>query len=252
MGAGPDDPGKGGHALKPETLAEKLHEVLGERLRSVILYGSAAAGDHAGKESDYNILVVTTRLGVPELTGLGRLAAQWRRAGNPPPLFFTLDRLRKSADVFPIELMDIRDSHRVLHGEDVVEAIEVYPENLRLILERELKSVLIQLGEGFLLTEGKPKPVRQLMVDSLSSVLVLFRAALRLYQASVPPRKIDAMRELGTHIDFDQAVFTEIEAMKEGRMGETEAVRLFQRYLETVESVVDKVDSHIHQGSGEA
>lgn len=238
--------------MKPEILAEKLQEVLGEQLRSVILYGSAAAGDHTGKESDYNILVVTTRLGVPELTALGRLAAQWRRAGNPPPLFFTPDRLRSSADVFPIELMDMRDSRRVLHGEDVVETIEVRPENLRLILERELKSVLIQLKEGFLLTEGKPKPVRQLMVDSLSTVLVLFRAALRLYQTSVPRRKIDAMRQLGNHIEFDQAVFTEIEAIKEGQQGGAEAAKLFQRYLETVESVVDKVDAFIHQGSREA
>jgi predicted nucleotidyltransferase len=233
-------------------LAEKLHGVLGERLRSVILYGSAAAGDHTGKESDYNVLVVTTRLGVSELAPLGRLAGQWRRAGNPPPLFFTLDRLKKSADVFPIELMDMRDSRRVLHGEDVVEGIEVHPENLRLILERELKSVLIQLDEGFLLTEGKPKPVRQLMVDSLSTVLVLFRAALRLYQVSVPPRKIDAMRELATHVDFDQTVFTEIGAIKAGEKDAAEALKLFQRYLETVESVVDKVDAHIHQGSREA
>jgi predicted nucleotidyltransferase len=236
--------------LKPEKLAEKLHQVLGERLRSVILYGSAAAGDYVGKESDYNVLVVTARLGIEELTALARLSASWRKEGNPPPLYFTLDRLRKSADVFPIELMDIRESHRVLYGENVIDSIEVRPENLRLILERELKSALVQLREGFLIAEAKPKRVRKLMVESLSTILVLFRAALRLYQPSVPPLKIDALKALASHVDFDATVFLEIEALKEGKdvSGGADRLGLFERYLETVESVVDKVDAHVHSG----
>jgi predicted nucleotidyltransferase len=166
--------------VKPEALAEKLHSVLGDRLRSVVLYGSAAAGDYVGKESDYNVLVVTTRLGVDELTELSGVSTAWGREGNPPPLYFTLDRLQKSADVFPIELLDIRESHRILFGDDIVTEIDVHPDHLRLILERELESMLIQLREQFLLTGGKARPVRKLMVDSLSTVLVLFRAALRL------------------------------------------------------------------------
>jgi predicted nucleotidyltransferase len=233
--------------VKPEALAEKLQKVLGDRLRSVVLYGSAAAGDHVGKESDYNVLVVTTRLGVDELTDLAKVSAAWGREGNPPPLYFTFDRLQKSADVFPIELMDIRESHRIIYGEDIVSAIDVRPENLRLILERELKSALIQLREQFLLTGGKAKGVRKLMVESLSTVLVLFRAALRLYQPGVPPLKLDAMRALGEHIEFDEKVFLEVEALKEGRSGDAAGpVDLFRRYLETVESVVDKIDAHVH------
>lgn len=237
--------------MKPERLTEKLHEVLGERLRSVILYGSAAAGDYVDKGSDYNVLVVTRKLGVEDLTALGPLSSSWRKAGNPPPLYFTLERLQKSADVFPIELMDMRESHRVLYGEDVVDSVEIHPENLRLILERELKSALIQLNEGFLLTEGKPRQIRKLMVDSLATVLVLFRAALRLYEAEIPQLKIDAMRALRSHIDFDENVLMKIEAMKQDRpTGEEDLPALFQTYLDTVESVVDKIDAHVHTGSG--
>ncbi len=235
--------------MKPEDLAQKLQQALGSGIRSVILYGSAAAGDHTGKRSDYNILVVAEALGLGELTALSKSSLAWRKAGNPSPLFFTLERLQKSADVFPIELMDIQESHRVLYGENVLDQIEIHKENLRLILEHELKSSLIRLREGFLLTEGKPKRVLDMMIDSLSTVLVLFRAALRLYQDEIPPRKIDALKALGKHIRFEEDVFLEIEELKEGRQKpkNVDALELFDRYLRTVESVVDTVDAQVHQ-----
>ena len=43
-------------------LVEKLRKAYGDRLVSVILYGSAAAGDHQAKFSDFNILCVVTAI----------------------------------------------------------------------------------------------------------------------------------------------------------------------------------------------
>lgn len=233
--------------MKPEILVQKLQAALGTGIRSIILYGSAAAGDHAGRRSDYNLLVVTDRLGVKELTALSKPSLEWQRRGNPLPLFFTMERLQRSADVFPIELMDIRESHRVLYGEHVLDQVEIHPENLRLILEHQLKSSLIQLREGFLRTEGKPKKVADLMIDSLSTVLVLFRASLRLYEEAVPVRKLDALRVLVRHIRFDDSVFVTIEGLKEGRTDAkgVNAFDLFEKYLTNIELVVDAVDTHV-------
>ena len=215
----------------------------------MVLYGSAAAGDHVGKRSDYNVLVVAEKLGVAELRALAKPSTAWRRAGNPSPLFFTLDRLQKSADVFPIELLDIKESHRVLLGRDLLDEVEVDRENLRLVVERELKSNLIRLRENFLLTEGRPKRVVDLMIDSLSTFLVLFRAALRLYQEEVPPLKLDALRALANHVRFDTEVFQSVEELKEGRRStkDSDPLALFEAYLKTIESVVDAVDAHIHE-----
>jgi hypothetical protein len=235
--------------MTPETLTEQLKSDLGEDLRSVILYGSAAAGDHVGKHSDYNILVVTTKLDTNLLTAMSGTTGRWVRKGNPPPLMFTRDRLSKSADVFPIELLDMKGTHRVLHGEDVLKDITVSRDNLRLELEHELKGKLIKLREQFLLTKGKSRAVVDLMIDSLSTFLVLFRAALRLYQAEVPQHKLEALQALGKHITFDADVFETIYRLKaeggKGKDGDTEA--LFERYLVAVEAVTDAVDAYIRQ-----
>jgi len=233
--------------MKPEQLLSQLQTALGGGMRSVILYGSAAAGDYVGKRSNYNVLVVAERLGVKEMTALSKPSLAWQKAGNPPPLFFTLERLRKSADVFPIELMDMRDSRKVLYGEDVIGEVEIHPENLRLVLERELKSHLIRLRDAFIRTEGKPKRVADLLVESLSTTLVLFRAALRLFEDPVPALKIAALERIAVHLRFDHEIFEKVEAIKEGRSreGDVDALLLFERYLATIEVVVDAVDEHI-------
>jgi len=233
--------------VTPEQLVEKLKQANPTGLKAVILYGSAAAGDHVGKRSDYNILVVMDQLGLRELKLFLKPSEAWVKDGNTPPLLFTLEVLQRSADVFPIELLDIRDSHRVLYGEDITGEIQINPENLRLQLEHELKGKVIQLRERYLSTGGKPKLVGDLLMNSLSSFLVLFRAALRLFEQQVPSTKLDAVRLLSSHIPFDPGIFESVEALKAGskKLREVDADELFGRYLQTIEAIVEAVDAHL-------
>jgi predicted nucleotidyltransferase len=239
--------------MKPEQFVNKLKTALGDRLQSVVLYGSAAAGDHVAKQSDYNLLVVTSALGLDELKAIASVTGAWTRAGNPPPLLFTRDRLEKSVDTFPIELLDIKQTHQILAGDDVISGIDVNDENLRLELEHELKGKLIQLREGYLRTGGKARRVADLMSGSISTFLVLFRGALRLYsEDEVPARKLDAMAALSEHIDMDILVFRRIESLRQGdiKVKDIDVDALFDQYVKEVERVVDAVDDFIHNKDG--
>ena len=91
--------------MTPETFVEQVRKALPTGVRSVVLYGSAVAGDHLGRRSDYNMLIVLDRVGVAELKALATPTKAWVKAGNHPPNVFTLDALQKSAEVFPIELL---------------------------------------------------------------------------------------------------------------------------------------------------
>jgi len=235
--------------MTPEQLAKELTGIEDVKILSVILYGSAAAGDHTGKKSDYNLLVIADSLGVKELTALSGLASRWARAGNPPPLLLTMDHLKNSADVFPIELLDMKDSRKVLAGVDVLSDLEVSSDNLRLQLEHELKSKLIRLREQYLLTRGKPKAVQDLLVGSLSTFLVLLRACLRLFEEKVPARKIDAPRTLEKHIHCAPELFEKIQSVKEGRtrLSPEETSKVFDRYLHVIEALTDAIDAWIHK-----
>lgn len=240
--------------MKPDQLVEKLKEALGPRLKSVLLYGSAAAGDHLGEGSDFNILVALERLGLDELNALVPISERWVKDGNPPPLLFVRDRFMQSADVFPIEILDIRESHEVLFGENIVMELEVSKENLRLQLEHELKGKLIQLRAAFLLTKRNSGRIVALMVDSLSSFLVLARAALRLLQDQVPAQKMEALKLLAGHFQFDTRAFETVQKLKEGtsKARDVDAEQLFSQYLRTVEALTDRVDSYIRKTEVEA
>ena len=234
--------------LTLEKMVERLKDDCGENLFSVILYGSAAAGDYAGKKSDYNLMVIARSLNVSQLVQISKSAHPWVKQGNPPPLLFTLERLQRSSDVFPIEIADIKENHKVLFGDDPISGIVISYENLRLELEHELKGKLIQLRERFLFTEGKPKLVEDLIVQTLSTFLVLFKNALRLYNEIPPVKKMEALVELNKHISCDMELFEILDRLKQGeKLKDLDRIILFERYLKAVENVVDAVDKHLRQ-----
>jgi hypothetical protein len=238
--------------ITPEQLAKWLSEVMRDRLKCVLLYGSAAAGDFVAGASDFNLLVVADPLGVTELRLLQAPLAAWDAAGHPAPLLFTPGQLQTSLDAFPIEMLDIQQSRRTLFGSDLVAGMHIEATDLRRAVERELTGKLLALRGKFALVADDPRAVQTLMTESLSTFLVLFRAALRLYQEHVPDVKLDALRALAKHITLDTSPFERLFAAKQrspsGWQGGADVA--FSAYLAAIESVVHAIDLFNHpQGS---
>ncbi len=235
-------------SMTPEKLTDELRKIYGDNLTAVLLYGSAAAGDYTKKFSDFNILVVLRQITVEDLRRGSKVVRTWVKGGNPPPLMFTVDRLKQSADIFPMEISDIKEFHRVLHGENPLAEIEVSVNNLRLELERELKGKLIQLRERYFMCAGDKKAVRELLARSSSTFLLLFRHTLRLVGVTPLPAKRDAAKILAQHISYDASIFDHIRTLREtGKLpADLKADALFEEYLPFVEHVVDAVDAWVH------
>src|SRR3954447_3232115 len=92
-----------------DDLVTQLRAAYGTYLSSVVLYGSAAAGEHIPKQSDYNVLVLLDRIEPTTLAAASAVAQAWSDAGNPPPMTMTVGEWRRSSDVFPMEYADILD-----------------------------------------------------------------------------------------------------------------------------------------------
>ncbi len=231
--------------ITPEDYAAKLCEAL-PGIESVTLYGSAATGDFMSKGSDYNLLVIGPKWGVVELNQVARISQDWFRAGNPAPLLFTLERLRASADCFPIEMIDMKSAYRVVAGKDVLKDLVVDSKNFRLMTERELKSLKIQLRQSFLFTQGHPSEVAKLLVETLSTTLVLFRAALRLHGGETPNNKYEVLPALKKFVpEVDEEAFLSVRKIKNKELSpdKANALNLFDRVLTGLVAVADKVDA---------
>jgi hypothetical protein len=236
-------------AITPEQLTKWLSEVLRERLKSVMLYGSAAAGDFVAGESNYNLLVIVEPLGVTELKALGHPLAVWEREGHVQPMLFTPQQLLSSLDAFPIEMLDIQQSRRTLFGSDLLQGARIEAVDLRRAVERELTGKLLALRGKYAVVGEDARAVQDLMSSSLSTILVLFRAALRLYQSEVPDTKLDAMRALSRHIQFDTRPFERLYEMKQRQAsgGRGAADVSFAAYLGVIESVAAAINQFQQQ-----
>src|SRR5664279_1004018 len=110
---------------KPESklqeLVTRLQQACGENLVSIVLYGSAAREDFHEQFSDVNVLVGLQHLQATSFAASSAVLHWWSREEKlRPPMIMTLEELRESADIFAIEMLDIKRSHQTLFGTDVI------------------------------------------------------------------------------------------------------------------------------------
>jgi predicted nucleotidyltransferase len=189
-----------------EQLARAVEAAAGPNLVSLVLYGSAAAG-MAREDSDLNLLLILEDAGSTALSGLSPALRAWLKANERPPLIFSRASWQAAADVFPLEIEDIRARRRVLRGADPVAGLRTTVQDQRLELEREVRGRMIQLRAGYAAAATNGKELTDLVAESCRGLLPLFRAAVRLAGAepAVPPR--DLVRQLADRAGLAAAAF---------------------------------------------
>lgn len=221
----------------------QLLAVGGRQIRAVVLYGSAARGEHHPQHSDYNLLVVLGQMSLTDLLALAKPTKAWMKQGNPPPVLWTLEELRAAANVFAIEFLDMRAHYQVLHGEDPLKHLPVHPQYLRYQCESELRGKRLKLLLDYMTTEGQPALVLPLMVRSLSTFLVLFRSTLRLFGEDPPAQSHAVIDRLSTYLVLDREVFNRVLHYRQGTQGTTGAAlhTMMERYLAGIDQVIATV-----------
>jgi predicted nucleotidyltransferase len=238
-------------------LVEDLRATHGDNLASVVLYGSAAAGDHIELRSDYNILIALKLITPEDLRQAQAPMREWQRLGHPLPVYFTIEELSDAADVFPIEFHQMANARIVLYGHDPFEYVKLSDANLRHQTEYELRSKLIQLRRLYIPASVSTEKLCDLMSDSLSSFAALFRAVLMLHGEEAPVSKPDCVRATAQLLKLDPVPFErifEFRASDRRPASEKQANDLFGAYLFQIEQVVEAVDelgkqhSNLHMG----
>ena len=228
-----------------DELVTQLRAAYGARLASVVLYGSAAGGDHIPQRSDYNVLVLLESLdNAQSFVAASAVARAWRESGNPPPMTMTLEEWRRSADIFPMEYADILERNRVLHGAPPFAGISVSPADLRLQLEQQVMGKLLQLRQGALLAGTDGKRQAELVAASLSTMMVLFRAVLRLHGEPPTGDSTTTATRVGALAGFDPAPFIRAVRHVHGaeKLTSTEAGQVLSGYLGAIERLNHYLD----------
>ncbi|MBZ5642719.1 MAG: nucleotidyltransferase domain-containing protein [Acidobacteriia bacterium] len=229
---------------KLDEFVQKLKTAAGDNLRAVILYGSAVTGEFHSRHSDLNVLCVVDRADARRIEALHEPVQWWSKQGHGPPLIFTLEELTRSADVFAMELLDMKAHHQVLFGADVLADISVPLHYHAIQVERELRTGWLRLRHAMLAAPRKPKLYLDLMASSFSSFTTLFRHALIAMGEAPAANKREAIARIGQFAGGDPGGFHTILDFREGKKEpqEIDIGKTLNLYFAFVEAVTDKFD----------
>ncbi|TFH05585.1 MAG: hypothetical protein E4H09_01765, partial [Spirochaetales bacterium] len=168
-----------------------VESAFGSRLESILVYGSYLKETFIPGVSDVNVLIVLKEVNPRELRTFGHVAHRHIRRYNITPLVLSRTEFITSADVFPMEHLDIVDTHKVLFGPDVTVDLTIGRDHLRHEIEHQLRGNLLSLrqlavaaGEE---SPGKKRSVRKELEHWFGSLSAILRGVLRLYGVTALP-----------------------------------------------------------------
>lgn len=241
-------------------LQEETHAPLRGFLRSVkkqksleshaiIVYGSAARGEYLQGYSNINVLIALEHITQPVLQQWSGIHKQWAREKIVAPLFLTHKDLQQSSDVFPLELLDIKEQHVLLEGRDPFPELHVNTTNLFLQCRQEVHANLLRVRQNYVEGWGKIEAIQALLPLSLTSLLPCLRGLCRLLNRPANMKSPEVLDELKITLDVDPSVFLEVWRLKRGLStpGKHELPKLLDRYLAGLGQLVDRIDSMKHE-----
>jgi hypothetical protein len=229
-----------------DELVSQLRAAYGSALRAMVLYGSAATGQHIPKRSDYNVLVIVDALDAQRLVAASAASRAWSEAGNPAPLTMTTTEWRGSADIFPMEYADILDRHKILFGALPTDGVRVDLKDLRLQLEQEAMGKLLKLRQGLLAAGNDSKRHLELLTASASAIMIIFRAVLRMHGATPPADNAALTAAAAAQAGFDATPFQRVVAHVHDKSSvkPADATGVLAGYLQGMEQLVAYLDRY--------
>lgn len=228
-------------------LQERLLRATGDNLKAIVLYGSAVTGEYRKQHSDLNILCILKRTGTTDLERLHEPLSWWKRKGFPVPHVFTERELRTSADIFAIELLDMKAHHRMIYGDDFFDSLDVPTRLHKLQVERELRTNLVRLRQGILAVPPRDRVLISLMDASVSAFVTLFRHALLAFGETPPASKREVVERAAEIVKASPEAFLAVMDVREGKKkaSDLDAQHTLRGFLNLVELMTEETDRRL-------
>ncbi len=116
--------------------------------------------------------------------------------------------------------------------------------NLRLQCEREIKTKLIGLRQGYVSSLGKKEEIAAVLVRSFTGSMALFRAIITLLGKEPPIPRTDVITVLGAATGINTDIFENLLMLKLKLLkpSEQELASFFERYYKTLEAAGKIID----------
>ncbi len=229
-------------------LAARLQTNQRGNLVSIIVYGSATADPGKHKKADYQVLIVMKRLSAGDLRQARKVISWWTAEGYSIPVFFTVEEVDDSLDVYPIEFRHMKRTYQVIYGEDLIAGKEISNSALRWQIEHELRGKLLRLRSLYLPASLSTTETAKLMTESVVTFVRFLRPVLEILGEEPPLNRMKTIRRIGERLNIDTSPVARVlqlryEPNDMPKIMDIEAQDLFASYLDCLDRVIDAVDN---------
>ena len=215
-----------------------------DNIHSIHIVGSSLTQDFNEKTSDINSIVVLKAMDLKFVEFVAPHGKKYRKKGLAAPLIMTPEYIADSLDVFPIEFLDLKLIHETVFGEDILRDVEIKISDLRNQCEREIKTRLIGLRQGYVSSMGDRHMLTERFVHLIAGALPLFRGIIYLMGKEQPVGQYDVIMALSSATGVDTGIFGKILDMKKGKFkpGKDELVIVFEEFYSATEKIGKIID----------
>ncbi len=227
-----------------EPYLDELLKIHQDNIVSIFVCGSAAGADYVHKITNITLLVILQKLEFPDLQKSLKIISKGINKKIAAPLFLTRKHIETSTDVFPIEFLEMKESHLLLYGEDLLSPLEINPANIKLFCEEQIKGKLIRIRQAYLEIGLKRKGIEALLKESLTSLTPVFRNLIRLKGKTPPVKREEIYRQLCAEFNLDSDAFLAIlrDSKNDEKIGTQDVEVFFERYIAQIQKLAIAVD----------
>ena len=232
-------------AKKIKPFIDEILDKYSDKIHSIHVTGTAITDDFNEKTSDVNSLFVLKKMDLKFLELIAPLGKKYGKNRVAAPLIMTPEYIKRSLDVFPIEFLNFKLVHSTVFGEDILGDIEINRLDLRHQCERELKTKLIWLRQGYISSFGNRKTLTEGFVHSITDYIPLFRGIIVLFGKEPPLRQSEVITALSEAVDINTDIFAKVLKAKHDKikLSIDELNTIFEDYYEVTEKIGKTVDA---------
>ncbi|MGC9326906.1 MAG: hypothetical protein ACP5I1_04670 [Candidatus Hinthialibacter sp.] len=223
----------------------KFINVLPEKIDSIYLYGSVITEDFRPEQSDVNSLVLFDSFGSEEISALRPVVRGGLKKRIIAPLCLSVENFLRSADVFPLEFIEIKDKHLLAYGDcDHVNELVIPREHLRAKIEEQIKGKLIRLRQVYLEHQGLDRELADILVEAQRQLFPVFRNLLRFLGMESPPvAKDEIISKLESRTQFALPPCRQVWEHMTGRSSiKSRTLPVYNDYIEVLLKLAQVID----------
>lgn len=227
-----------------QQLCDALNARLGDKLESIILYGSFARFGELETEYDsVNLMFVVRDVESRTLDQMSTVIASTERDIPLTTMTLTGEDLTSSCDVFPIKFHHMQTHHAVLSGNDVLADLEISDGHLRLRCEQQLKNLMLRLRAAYIHHNQSSRQLQATLLEANRSFLQDIEACLYVRTGIVPESADDLSETFGSEFGLDAGVVNEIRELRGTAIRSVDELKgLFDRLMKLVHDAALAVD----------